>query len=93
VRHEGGDVAAAPGLRRARGRCRGDRLRLRPQRPVLSPAVTHKRLLGGCHLTRPVVDLLTGAGFTIRELDVYYEKGSPKVVGANSLGVAQSPLT
>jgi hypothetical protein len=57
------------------------------------PAVTHKRLLGGCHLTRPVVDLLTGAGFTIRELDVYYEKGSPKVVGANSLGVAQSPLT
>jgi hypothetical protein len=44
-------------------------------------------------LTRPVVDLLTGAGFTIRELDVYYEKGSPKVVGANSLGVAQPPLT
>jgi hypothetical protein len=34
-----------------------------------------------------------GAGFTIRELDVYYEKGSPKVVGANSLGVAQPPLT
>jgi ubiquinone/menaquinone biosynthesis C-methylase UbiE len=50
-----------------------------------------KRLVGGCHLTRPVVDLLTGAGFTIRELDVYYEKGTPKFVGANSLGVAQSP--
>jgi ubiquinone/menaquinone biosynthesis C-methylase UbiE len=50
-----------------------------------------KRLVGGCHLTRPVVDLLTGAGFTITELDVYYEKGTPKFVGANSLGVAQSP--
>jgi len=50
-----------------------------------------KRLFGGCHLTRPVVDLLTGAGFTITELDVYYEEGTPKFVGANSLGVAQSP--
>jgi ubiquinone/menaquinone biosynthesis C-methylase UbiE len=50
-----------------------------------------KRLFGGCHLTRPVVDLLTGAGFTITELDVYYEQGTPKFLGANSLGVAQSP--
>jgi SAM-dependent methyltransferase len=51
----------------------------------------NKRLLGGCHLTRPVVDLLTGAGFTITQLDVYYEQRAPKFVGANSLGVAQSP--
>ena len=50
-----------------------------------------KRLFGGCHLTRPIADLLTGAGFTITELDVYYEKGAPKMFGANSLGVAQSP--
>ena len=50
-----------------------------------------KRVFGGCHLTRPVAELLTGAGFTITELDVYYEEGSPKVMGANSLGVAQSP--
>jgi len=50
----------------------------------------NKRLLGGCHLTRPVVDLLTDAGFTLAELDVYYEKRSPKFLGANSLGVAQS---
>jgi SAM-dependent methyltransferase len=50
-----------------------------------------KRLFGGCHLTRPIVDLLTSAGFSITELDVYYEKGAPKFVGANSLGVAQSP--
>jgi ubiquinone/menaquinone biosynthesis C-methylase UbiE len=50
-----------------------------------------KALFGGCHLTRPTVDLLKSAGFAISELDVYYEKGAPKVVGANSLGVAQAP--
>ena len=32
-----------------------------------------KRIFGGCHLTRPVVDLLKAAGFTITELDVFYE--------------------
>ena len=41
-----------------------------------------KRLLGGCHLTRQVVELLTDAGFTITELDVFYEDGSPKVMGS-----------
>ena len=41
-----------------------------------------KRLFGGCHLTRPIVDLLTAAGFTIAELDVFYEDGAPKLVAA-----------
>ena len=50
-----------------------------------------KRVFGGCHLTRPVVDLLTGAGFTITDLDVFYEKGAPKPLGADSLGAALSP--
>lgn len=50
-----------------------------------------KRLFGGCHLTRPVVDLLTRAGFTITEVDVFYEEGAPKVMGADSLGTAVSP--
>jgi SAM-dependent methyltransferase len=50
-----------------------------------------KRLFGGCHLTRPIADLVTGAGFTITELDVYYEDGSPKFLSANSRGVARSP--
>jgi ubiquinone/menaquinone biosynthesis C-methylase UbiE len=49
-----------------------------------------KRLFGGCHLTRQIVDLLTGAGFTIAELDVFYEAATPKIVGANSLGVARA---
>jgi ubiquinone/menaquinone biosynthesis C-methylase UbiE len=50
-----------------------------------------KRVFGGCHLTRQVVELLTDAGFTITELDVFYEDGAPKVWGADSLGVARSP--
>ena len=50
-----------------------------------------KRLFGGCHLTRPVVELLRDAGFTITELDVFYEEGTPKVTGATSLGVAMAP--
>ena len=50
-----------------------------------------KRVFGGCHLTRPIVDLLTTAGFTITELDVFYEKGAPKFEAAYSLGTAVSP--
>jgi ubiquinone/menaquinone biosynthesis C-methylase UbiE len=49
-----------------------------------------KRMFGGCHLTRPIVDLLTAAGFTITELDVFYEDSTPKIFGADSLGVAQA---
>jgi SAM-dependent methyltransferase len=47
-----------------------------------------KRLFGGCHLTRPIIDLLTAAGFTVTELDVFYEAGTSKVSGADSLGIA-----
>jgi SAM-dependent methyltransferase len=50
-----------------------------------------KRIFGGCHLTRPVVDMLTTAGFAISEVDVFYEDGTPKFLGADSLGVAVSP--
>ena len=49
-----------------------------------------KRVFGGCHLTRQIPDLLTAAGFTINELDVFYEESTPKFVGADSLGVAVS---
>jgi ubiquinone/menaquinone biosynthesis C-methylase UbiE len=48
----------------------------------------NKRVFGGCHLTRPIADLLGRAGFTITELDVFYEKGAPRFGGADSLGVA-----
>jgi ubiquinone/menaquinone biosynthesis C-methylase UbiE len=50
-----------------------------------------KRLLGGCHLTRPIVELLETAGFTITKVDVFYEKSAPKFEGAYSLGIALSP--
>ena len=49
-----------------------------------------KRVFGGCHLTRPIVDRITAAGFTVAELDVFYEEKTPKPFGANSLGVARS---
>ena len=49
-----------------------------------------KRVFGGCHLTRPIADLLTAAGFTITEVEVFYEKGAPKTLGADSLGIAVS---
>jgi len=50
-----------------------------------------KRITGGCHLTRPIVEMLESAGFTIRELDVFYEDGTSRFSGADSLGIAQSP--
>jgi ubiquinone/menaquinone biosynthesis C-methylase UbiE len=49
-----------------------------------------QRVAGGCHFTRPIVELLMTAGFTIDELDVFYEKGAPKFAGADSLGIATS---
>ena len=48
-----------------------------------------KRVFGGCHLTRTMPELIGAAGFEIAELDAFYEKGSPKVMGANSLGTAR----
>jgi ubiquinone/menaquinone biosynthesis C-methylase UbiE len=50
-----------------------------------------KRVFGGCHLTRQVAQLLTNAGFSVTELDVFYEEGTPKFLGADSLGTAVSP--
>jgi ubiquinone/menaquinone biosynthesis C-methylase UbiE len=50
-----------------------------------------KRIAGGCHFTRPIMALLTTAGFTVHELDAFYEKDTLRVAGADSLGVALSP--
>ena len=46
-----------------------------------------KRVFGGCHLTRRIVDLVEQSGLTVTEVDVFYE-GIPKVMTADSLGVA-----
>jgi len=45
---------------------------------------------GGCHQTRPIVDLLIDAGYTIIELDVFYQTGAPKFGGAAVLGIAKT---
>ncbi|MDG3009283.1 class I SAM-dependent methyltransferase [Rhodococcus sp. D2-41] len=50
-----------------------------------------RRMAGGCHLTRPVVEMLTDAGFVVDTVDVFYAHGTPKFAGAFSLGVAVSP--
>jgi SAM-dependent methyltransferase len=47
-----------------------------------------QKVFGGCHLTRPIADLLAEAGFTITDIDVFYEKAAPKFVAAYSLGRA-----
>ncbi len=49
-----------------------------------------KRLFGGCHLTRPIVGLVTAAGFTVDDVDVFYKDGAPKFIAADSLGTAVS---
>jgi ubiquinone/menaquinone biosynthesis C-methylase UbiE len=47
------------------------------------------KVCGGCHLDRPIVNLITDAGFTIDEVDIFYEKGAPKATAADALGVAR----
>jgi ubiquinone/menaquinone biosynthesis C-methylase UbiE len=49
-----------------------------------------KKLFGGCHLTRQIPALLEAAGFTITELDQFYEEGAPRIFAADSLGVASA---
>ena len=50
-----------------------------------------KRVMGGCHLTRPTVRLMQNAGFTIAEVEAFYQPNVPKFDGFLSLGVAVAP--
>ena len=47
-----------------------------------------QRLFGGCHLTREFADVIADAGFAITAFEEFYEHGAPKIIGADSLGVA-----
>jgi hypothetical protein len=58
-----------------------------PGRSWRSASVWAQRAL----LTRRITDLLTDAGFTITDVDVFYEKGASKLLAAESLGVAVAP--
>ena len=70
----GAQARRHPALRRARPRARREGAAL-----AAPPRADAEALFGGCHLTRPIADLLTAAGFTIAEVDVFYEEGAPKV--------------
>jgi SAM-dependent methyltransferase len=49
-----------------------------------------RRVAGGCHLTKPISELITTAGFTITQVDVFYQPGAPKSLAALTLGRATS---
>ncbi len=38
----------------------------------------NRRLAGGCHLTRPILDLLEAAGFSVEHVDAFHEAGAPR---------------
>jgi ubiquinone/menaquinone biosynthesis C-methylase UbiE len=47
-----------------------------------------QRLVGGCNLNRPIAQLVADGGFTITQIDEFYEKGAPRFIAADSLGTA-----
>lgn len=51
-------------------------------------APVHRRLAGGCHLARPIDELLTTAGFVLVRLERHYLPGEPRLVGHLYEGVA-----
>jgi len=50
----------------------------------------HQRVVGGCHLDRPIADLIAGAGFRLVRLENYYFH-RPRAVGYTYEGVATKP--
>ncbi len=49
-----------------------------------------KRIGGGCHLTRPVADAYSSAGFTLGEFERYYLPETPRPFGWIELGEARA---
>ena len=49
----------------------------------------NRRIAGGCHLTRPVDELLVGAGFTLERLDRDYLPKEPKPFASLYEGLAR----
>jgi len=50
----------------------------------------HRRVLGGCHLTRPIDQLITASGLTLTALKTYYRPG-PKPTSYTYEGQATNP--
>ncbi|POP54606.1 class I SAM-dependent methyltransferase [Zhongshania marina] len=47
-----------------------------------------KKLVGGCHLNRPIAESITSCGFTINKLETCYAEGVPKIAGFMYYGEA-----
>lgn len=47
------------------------------------------KIAGGCHVNRPIVDMIQNSGFKIRQLDSAYLPSTPKSLGFNYWGYAQ----
>ena len=47
-----------------------------------------KRIAGGCHLCRPIPDMLKAGGFRVEGLETMYLPGTPKSLGYNYWGRA-----
>lgn len=47
-----------------------------------------KKISGGCHLSRPIPSLVTGAGFRIEDMETMYLPGTPRWGGFNYWGSA-----
>jgi ubiquinone/menaquinone biosynthesis C-methylase UbiE len=50
-----------------------------------------QRLFGGCHLTRPIAELLDEGGYTVTSVDRFYQPLTPKPVMSIWLGTAAAP--
>ncbi len=49
-----------------------------------------RRVAAGCHLSRPIAELLAQAGLRVVELDRLYARGEPRPFGSLYLGCAQA---
>ena len=49
---------------------------------------TWKKLFGGCHLTRPIPDLIEKAGFRMRELEANYLEAAKSTFVPDALKVS-----
>jgi ubiquinone/menaquinone biosynthesis C-methylase UbiE len=50
-----------------------------------------QKMCGGCHLTRPIAELLDEGGYTVTDVDRFYQPRTPKPVMSIWLGAATAP--
>ncbi len=50
-----------------------------------------RRIVGGCRLTLPVLDVVRQAGFVVERIENEYEQGAPRPIGYLYEGTAVSP--